>query len=458
MEYHWKPENETLIARIDREIDRCREDLARDTIRLIGIKSVKGEPCPGAPFGPGPRQMLDEVMEMGRKDGFFVRDYGVGVVSLAMEEGQPDLGIWLHGDVVPEGEGWSYDPYHAVEYQGCIIGRGATDNKGQLCAIYHLLKIFRRLGIPLKYKTAMYVGSDEESGMHDVKGVEGNPDARGFIHACTPPRLSLVPDSSFPVGIGGKGGMHVTLRSRTPLHGLSITAGLKSAPGKAEAVLGEERIETFSMPRHMTRPDPEGNMITRLTEQLLARPETDGRDRPVLQMFHDLSLDVNGKNAGIFVPSETMTQLTLFAYRIETQDGVPQLTVNIRYPVETTAERILENLSAYAAGFGAEVVSCDRTIEPYLMDADDPVIARLADIANQVTGDNKKPYTLGGGTYAHLLPNAFAFGMDGCLPPQGFPKGRGSAHGLDECVSLDRLQRAMRIYARTMLALNEMNW
>ena len=48
--------------------------------------------------------------------------------------------------------------------------------------------------------------------------------------------------------------------------------------------------------------------------------------------------------------------------------------------------------------------------------------------------------------------------MNGCKPPEDFPKGRGGAHGIDETVSLDRLQRAMRIYARAMLALNDMEW
>ena len=95
---------------------------------------------------------------------------------------------------------------------------------------------------------------------------------------------------------------------------------------------------------------------------------------------------------------------------------------------------------------------------PYLLDKDWPVITRLNAIANEITGQDRAPYTLGGGTYAHRLPNALAFGMDGSLPPEDFPKGRGSAHGLDECVSLDRLQRAMKIYARTLLALNEMEW
>ena len=48
--------------------------------------------------------------------------------------------------------------------------------------------------------------------------------------------------------------------------------------------------------------------------------------------------------------------------------------------------------------------------------------------------------------------------MNGNKKPEDFPAGHGGAHGKDECVSLDRLQRAMRIYARAFLALNEMDW
>jgi len=65
---------------------------------------------------------------------------------------------------------------------------------------------------------------------------------------------------------------------------------------------------------------------------------------------------------------------------------------------------------------------------------------------------------LSGGTYGHRLPNAYVYGMNGCLPPDDFPKGTGGAHGVDESVSLDRLERAMRIYARALLRLNETQW
>jgi succinyl-diaminopimelate desuccinylase len=82
-----------LLSLIDQEIQASRAELARDLIRLIGIKSVQGEPLPGAPFGSGPKMMLDEALRMGHEAGFYTADYGCGVVSLALKPGQPDLGI-----------------------------------------------------------------------------------------------------------------------------------------------------------------------------------------------------------------------------------------------------------------------------------------------------------------------------------------------------------------------------
>lgn len=444
-----------LIARIDEEIEKERQALAADVIRLVNIPSVKGEPQPGAPFGPGPRAVLDEMLAVGRRDGFFVRDYGVGVISLAMKEGMPDLGIWLHGDVMPAGSGWRFDPFHAVEYRGCIIGRGATDNKGQLAAIYRLLRIFRRLGVELRYNPAVYIGSDEEKGMHDLTGVPGREDARGFIHVCTPPRMSLVPDSGFPVGYGGKGSMNLIVAADRPLHGIQLTAGRDDDPGKAWAVTPRGTVTAESAPRHMSSPDPNGNMITFLMDRLLERKETAPEDRVILRFFRFLSLDVYGEELGLDKKGKTMTRLTLFPARLETVDGIPQMTLNVRYPQENTAEEITETIDAAAKRCGLCVRSAEVTRKPYLLDKDGPIVQLLKEIANGVTGENKEPYTLGGGTYAHWLPNAYVFGTDGNLIPDDFPKGHGGAHGLDEAVSLDRLQRAMRIYARALLALND---
>src|SRR5262245_50458908 len=41
----------------------------------------------------------------------------------------PVIALNAHGDVVPPGEGWSVDPYGAVEQDGAIYGRGAAVSK-----------------------------------------------------------------------------------------------------------------------------------------------------------------------------------------------------------------------------------------------------------------------------------------------------------------------------------------
>lgn len=437
------------LEQIDKAIEVSRGALTQDIIKLVGIKSVKGEPLPGAPFGVGPRAVLDAVLELGKQQGFYPVEHTDGVISLSLKEGQPDLGIWLHGDVVPEGVGWDYDPYQATEYKGCIIGRGATDNKGQLCAIFHLLKIFKELGVELSYNPALYVGSNEETGMKDIPP---------FLEKCTPPRLSLVPDSGFPVGYGGRGGMSLTFRSKRPLRGIQLIAGQDEDPSKAVAKVYGKTIITHSPPRHSASPDPNGNMITRLMERLLEENMADAEDRPVLEFFKMVSLDTHGEHLGINVQTEEMRPLTVFAQRIDDMDGCAALTVNIRYPIGITYEEIVERAGTIAQKYELMIFDAESRIKPYLLDKTWPVITRLAEIANEVTGEQKKLYTLGGGTYAHKLPNALVFGMDGNKKPEDFPQGHGDAHGVDECVSIERLQRAMRIYARALLALNDMEW
>ena len=121
-------------------------------------------------------------------------------------------------------------------------------------------------------------------------------------------------------------------------------------------------------------------------------------------------------------------------------------------------EKIAEGLSRVAEANGFEIAGIQRGTDPYLLDKNWDVITELNKIANEQCGTDSAPYTVGGGTYAHVLPNALVFGMNGCLPPDDFAPGFGSAHGKDESVSLDRLQRGMRIYARTLLKLNDMEW
>ena len=427
-----------MIQLLDEQIRASRERVMADTIRLVNIPSEEAI---------GARRVLDTVSEMGRAIGLHVTDYGCGVISLALRSGQPDIGIWAHGDVVPAGDGWCGNPYGAYEHDGCIIGRGATDNKGQLAAIFHLLRLLKEHNVPLVRNPALYVGSNEEAGMQDVID---------FLNTCTPPAISLVPDDGFPVGYGGKGALFVSIRKTTPLVGLVITAGQESSPGRATATFtaSGESVTTHTPPRHASSPDPDGNMITRLAERLLTDARLSEADRPVLELFCRLSQDVHGQCLGIQTSHAELGDLTVFAKSVDDEDGCPSLTLNIRYPLGITFDDILSRIQQAVAPYGCEVCNARRGVDPYLHDRESKPVRLLCQTANAVTGDNAEPFTLGGGTYAHRLPNAYVFGTDANLPPADFEKGRGGAHGIDEAASVDRLLRAMHVYARALSALD----
>lgn len=461
--------HEQLIAKIDKKIEQCRDMMVEDVIKLINIPSERGEPLPRAPFGEGPKNVLDEVLKMGESEGFFGTDYGVGVVSVAMKEGQPDVGIWAHGDVVPAGDGWNFEPYNATEFEGCIIGRGATDNKGQIAAVFHVFKILKEMGISLNYNPAIYVGSNEETGMADLVGLPGNDDAKGFLNVCTPPNLSLVPDSSFPVGYGGKGVANITLKSKVALKSCVFDAAKSTSPGSATATfkdtvlpkelplctIEKDTVTAFTPPRHGASPDPNGNMVTNICTALLDNNLVEQEERGVLEFFKQVSLDIYGEKLGIAEKHPVLGELTVFIKEIDYKDGYPEIMLNIRYPLGITYEEIVKNTQEQAEKYGFSLCADKAGSKPYLLDPDSDMVKLLADIANSVTGDNKPPYTLKGGTYAHRLPNAYVFGTDCNVPPASFEKGKGGAHGVDEAASIDRLVRTMKIYARTLVALNE---
>lgn len=463
-----------ILQIIDKKIEEYTQNLINDTIKLVNINSENSTSLPGAPFGEGPCRMLDTVLEMGKNAGFATNDYNVGVISLAMNSGSADLGIWAHGDVVPAGEGWDFEPYNATVYKNeFIIGRGSADNKGQLAAIFNLFKIFKELNINLNYNPALFVGSNEETGMKDMVGLDNNPDAKGFINVCTPPRLSLVPDGGFPIGYGAKGMGKVFIKSKTPFSNFILTAGQADAPGKAEAVFDTSNfpenlpdceilktdktiITSFSEPRHASSPDPNGNMITQISNALIKSGCVNKNDLSVLTFLRDISLDIYGEKLGIYYNSDSMGKTVVSTRSITCQDGCPELEIRLRYPIETPFEQLIEKLSAVCDKKGFTVRG-ENGHSPYVQDKNSEVCKTLCQIANDLNETDAKPY-VNGATYAHYLPNAYIFGMSSNSAPDDFKAGRGGAHGIDESVSIPRLKRAMKIYARALLALNELKW
>ena len=201
------------------------------------------------------------------------------------------------------------------------------------------------------------------------------------------------------------------------------------------------------------------NVVAKICGALGEIPSLSENDRKFISALKQIAEDTAAECLNIAVAEDNvMGPLAMTCKRIDWKDGYPEPVVIITYPLGVESSQVEENMRAAADASVFEVQAFPYGKKPYLLDPESETSKMIHRVANEVTGDDKPMYIVRGGTYAHFLPNAYACGMDGSLPPEDFAPGRGGAHGLDEAVSLDRLQRAMKIYARILLELNEMEW
>jgi succinyl-diaminopimelate desuccinylase len=83
---------------------------------------------------------------------------------LTGESFHPTLHFNGHLDVVPPGDGWTVEPFAAVERDGRIYGRGVTDQKAGIAASIFAIEAIRRAGLKLAGSIEQSATVDEESG------------------------------------------------------------------------------------------------------------------------------------------------------------------------------------------------------------------------------------------------------------------------------------------------------
>ena len=141
---------------------------------------------------------------------------------------------------------------------------------------------------------------------------------------------------------------------------------------------------------------------------------------------------------------------------VRTEEGKLRVNVDIRYSVTDKKERVLPILAASVEQAGWRFVLREATDSHYIP-KNHPVAQHLTAVFNTVTGENREPYVLAGGTYASKVPNSVAFGpgntKETSLMPYG--PGRGDAHQPDESQHIGCLLEAVRIYAMSILELDD---
>lgn len=447
-------------------VEGYRNELVDRLGKLVSVKSELGEAEENAPFGPGPKAVLEAALEMCKEDGFKTVNLDNYIGYAEMGEGEKLIGIVGHLDVVPakKEDGWDTDPYTMVEKEGTLYGRGVSDDKGAVVASLIAMKVIRDMGIPVNKRIRLIMGTNEESGSACLKHYvekEGSVD------------YGFTPDGEFPLVYGEKGMVGATYRSKKT-NILDIQGGTvgnvvcKTCTIKVEkASFSRKALEDYfnnssieytmeevedgvvitvtGVAAHASTPDLGRNAISYLMTGLRSA----GFQDPFCEFYcSHFGLETNGKSAGVYFKDE-YGELTLNTGVIHMKDGVIEGSIDIRFPVTFTSKQILKQWNDSLEDENG-VITIRHTTEPLFYPLDSPLVSSLLESYREVTGDTEtQPWVIGGGTYAKGIDNTIAFGC-------AFPNNDYRIHNTNEWVTVDELVQQAEIYVQAILNLLEL--
>ncbi|MBR1408380.1 MAG: Sapep family Mn(2+)-dependent dipeptidase [Clostridia bacterium] len=444
-----------------------------DLVTLIRIPSVTHETGdPACPFGEPCARVLDAIMRIGNRMGFETRNHeGYCATLLWKGETEEEIGIFAHLDVVPEGTGWTGDPYEPILLHDKLIARGSSDDKGPALSALYALLYLKESGYRPRHSIRFFFGVNEEAGMKDIDY---------YVEHMPMPAFSFTPDASFPVCYGEKGILGV--RAKFDLRGSvlrSFVSGVASnaVPAHAEALLSvpfarvsaalsglpdievaEEaqgcRVIAHGIAAHAAFPEGSRSAQVILCQALLRLPDLDEKARRFANACCSLFADTYGAGLGVPLEDAVSGKLTHVGGMVLFADGEAEQDINIRYPVTADRDAMKAAITSCLEGCGFTGVTMKDSAPSYV-DKDSPAVVRLTQIANRVLGTDLPPFTMGGGTYARHLRNAVGYGPGLRGTESEFGPSRGKGHQPDEYVTYKKLKDGFAVYAEAIPALDE---
>ena len=462
-------------ASIDAWIDEQSDGIIDAVRGLLQIPSVKGQPEPGAPFGIETRRALDFALDCAQSEGLDIKilDGFAGHaewIPRGATSSSEIVGVLAHVDVVPEGNDWKHAPFGAEVDCGKVYGRGAIDDKGPAMAALFAILALKATNIPGKRRIRWILGADEESDFGCVAHYFANEEM---------PVMGFTPDADFPLVYAEKGICDVVLQKFSvpvgeQLHVRSMNGGRRSnmVPDYATAVLTQKstswapivarlnavlgvktqviengtalEVIATGISAHGSTPDLGLNAIVVLCDALLLLDHHEDQTE-LVSTIRRWGEDTSGKALCIDGFDDIAGSLTSNLGIINFAEGSASLTFNIRYPVSWTGNDVQNKLESGLTKAGFVIASVKDTAPLYVPE-DDPLVKSLLEVYRNETGDQRRPMTIGGGTYARVMKKGVAFGPE-------FPGNNSGAHQADESWAIADLIRAVKIYAKALLRL-----
>lgn len=414
------------------------------------------------PFGKGINDCLEFFLNVANADGFETFN-DEGYVGRITYKGTSDESIAVlgHLDVVPTGEGWTNPPFSATIIDNKMYGRGTMDDKGPVVASYIALKILKDQGIKLTKNVEFILGTDEETGWRGLEHYQKNYKL---------PETGFSPDAEFPLINGEKGIMRIILKG-LPSEEFTLQGGsiFNAVIGKAHATTKIDLNKEFEefLGEHQLSGNVEfieGKYIYTIngkTAHAMCPQEGINAgtylacflnkyfNHPTLKFINDyIHLDYNMHKLNMNVQHDIMGIITNNVGIMDFNNNESKFTFDIRYPIGFDFENFKESFTnlLFKYDISYEVVE-QKT--PHYVDLEDDLVKTLYKSYVKYTNDTvNKPMCIGGGTYARALKHGVAYGME----EVGMPS---VAHMVDECIDLDKLERAIAIYLDAIYELGK---
>lgn len=450
---------------IREKIEEYREELCEMLEELVRIPSLQGEGKPGAPYGIECARLLEKVEGIFKAEGLDTKlNADDGYLLGKLGDGNR-IGIFAHGDVVPTGEGWTLtEPFEPKMLGDFMVGRGASDNKAGIVNALFALRTLKALDALPSCGITLYVGSNEESGMGDI---------RAFAEKEKMPTVNLVPDCAYPAGRGEKGIMRFyavgreRLEQITELSGgeaFNIILGKVSATANAEISLenidcktenGKTELTALGISKHAAHPEGSKNAAKLLFDSLSSCERLCESDRRLLKNAAAILDGHYGESFGIENVDPDFGHLTCANGIAKLRDGHIVLSFDVRYGASVKGENLREKITAKldSLGFDFELES-DRA--GFVLAPDNEYLVAVTDAYRECTGNTEaQPVLNGGGTYARYLKNGISVGSHTWYDPSfSLPNGHGGAHQPDEFISISGILDSAAILAYTLCKLS----
>ncbi len=411
---------------------------------LIKINSVESNAVDGKPFGVGVDDCLRKALAIAECLGFKTF-YGNGYYGYAeIGEGEEMLGILGHLDTVPIGNDWDIPALGGDIIDGYLCGRGVLDDKGPILATLFATKQLIDSGFVPNKRIRIIFGCDEESGWQCIDK---------YCELEEIPTIAFTPDGDFPVINCEKGVAYFTVHIKKPKYVVSVCGGERAnmVMDKIKCVVCDEMAEKLpannnfgvtvdgntltasGKSAHGSSPHLGDNALWKVVKFLSDYDQT-------AKNFANIICNTDGSNYNIKCSDEISGNLTINIGTISSDSENITFSLDIRHPLCITREQLYEKL---CKTFDNGTVEYGFFHNPLYIAPDHPLCTKLLKAYGDVTGENLKPITIGGGTYARALPVAVAFGPI-------FPNQESTIHQKNEKAKLSDLENMYKIYVKAI--------